>query len=108
MDGTCLKTWRCSLRGGVRHQLRVRAPPDLQQWQHDDAAGGLRSRHGDSDEVMNAAAARAEWLRQEMMMLQLQMEREARQSGGRLSASYWKSGFIPMSRYRENNDDGDG
>lgn len=50
---------------------------------------------------MSAAEARAEWLRQELLMLQLRMEREARQSGAKLQANYWKDSFTTAVQPRD-------
>ena len=117
MDGPCQRSWGPSLRGGVRYlsregRSRQRCDWHDEDWQRrgmnrdavqgdlrsldrDAVQGDVLSRHGEPDEVMDAATARAEWLRQELMTLRLQMERDARRSGGKLSSDYWQQ---PVSR----------
>ena len=120
MDGPCQRSWGPSLRGGVRYLSREGRPIQQRDWRdedwqlrgrdrgavqgdlrsldRDDVQGDVFSRHGEPDEVMDAATARAEWLRQELMTLQLQMERDARRTGGELSSDYWKQ---PVARQEQ-------
>ena len=108
MDGPCQRSWGPSLRGGVRYLSREGRPRQQRDWRDEDwplrgrdrgdVQGDVLSRHGEPDEVMDAATARAEWLRQELMTLQLQMERDARRSSGKLSSDYWKQ---PIARQEQ-------
>ena len=84
MDGPCLRSWGPSLRGGIRHASRERARRELDPWQQEE----------DPDGLMEQASARAEWLRQELMVLQLRVENESRRYG-KLGSSYWKNRFVP-------------
>ena len=120
MDGPCQRSWGPSLRGGARYLSREGRPRQRRDWHdedwqlrgrnrdavqgdlrsldRDEVQGDVLSRHGEPDEVMDAATGRAEWLRQELMTLQLQVERDARRSGGKLSSDYWKQ---PISRQEQ-------
>ena len=100
-----MRSWGPSLRGGVRHLSRGQGHREVHDEElqsrsmaRDEVRSDINVRHGEPEEVMDAATARAEWLRQELMMLQLQMEREAKQSGSKLASDYWKQ---PISRQEQ-------
>ena len=105
VSGPCLRSWGPSLSGGVRYISGGQGHREVHNGElrrrgvaRGEVQGGVNVRHGEPDEVMNAATARAEWLRQELMTLQLQMERETKYSGSKLVSDYWKQ---PVSRQEQ-------